>query len=90
MSTHTSTIPPVSAPELGLPDPIQPLPNQPRDLEASDDTEKEAYERGAEAGKREEESEKNPYPEGSELAKAFEHGYLDGQKVRSNDKPPEH
>jgi len=63
MNTPTSTTPPILAPELGLPNPIQPLPNQPLDLKASGDSEKEAYERGAEAGKREEESEKNPYPE---------------------------
>lgn len=88
MNTPTSNTPPIPAPELGLPNPIQPVPIQPPDLEVAADTEKEAYERGAEAGKREDENEKNPYPEGSELAKAFEHGYLDGQKVLSQDKPP--
>ena len=42
---------------------------------------REAYERGGEAGMREMEGEENPYPVGSALAKAFEHGYLDGQKA---------
>ncbi|NTF46141.1 Sf3a2-prov protein [Rhizobium rhizogenes] len=47
-----------------------------------------AYERGAKAGKQKNPEDGNPYPEGSPAAKSFEHGQLDAQKVRSNDKPP--
>jgi hypothetical protein len=52
------------------------------DLKASDEATREAYERGGEAGMRDVTGEENPYPERSVLAKAFEHGYLDGQKVQ--------
>ncbi|MGG6894806.1 MULTISPECIES: hypothetical protein [Rhizobium] len=52
------------------------------DLKVSDEAIREAYERGGDAGMREKEDEENPYPEGSVLAKAFEHGYLDGQKAQ--------
>lgn len=65
-----------------LPDPIKAGMIGPPDLEASDGAAKEAYERGGDAGMREMVDEENPYPEGSALAKAFEHGYLDGQKAR--------
>ena len=46
-----------------------------------------AYARGIEAGKTQEKPE-NPYSEGSVEAKAFEHGYADGQKIRTDEKPP--
>ncbi|WP_120703786.1 Sf3a2-prov protein [Rhizobium jaguaris] len=59
-----------------------PMADAPHDEEAA------AYARWIEAGKRSGEPEENPYPEGSPEAKAFEHGYLDGQKIRSDDKPP--
>ncbi|SCB39598.1 hypothetical protein GA0061100_1202 [Rhizobium hainanense] len=49
--------------------------------QASDEATREAYERGGVAGMREKPGEENPYPIGSLLAKAFEHGYLDGQKA---------
>lgn len=39
-----------------------------------------AYERGWEAGNVHSRTEENPYPNDSVEAKAFEHGYLDGQK----------
>ncbi|NLS17465.1 hypothetical protein HGP16_12950 [Rhizobium sp. P40RR-XXII] len=74
----------VPAPELGLPNPIQYYPHQLPPL-APSESEKEAYERGAKAAKDEAENKKNPYPENSELAKAYEHGYLDGQKIRFTD-----
>lgn len=82
------TKPPISAPELGLPNPIHHSPPAPPDFQGSTATEKGAYERGAQAGKREAADEKNPYREDSEEAKAYDHGYLDGQKIRSDDKPP--
>ena len=47
-----------------------------------------AYKRGANAGKKKDPEEGNPYPDGSHAAKSFEHGQLDAQKVRSSDKPP--
>jgi hypothetical protein len=62
--------------------------DQPLIAEAPHDEEAAAYACGIEAGKRQSEPEENPYPEGSPQAKAFEHGYLDGQKIRSDDKPP--
>ena len=49
--------------------------------QASDEAAREAYERGGAAGMCERHDEENPYPAGSLLAKAFEHGYLDGQKA---------
>lgn len=54
----------------------------PPDLATSDEASRQAYERGGNAGMREKQDEENPYPEGCVLAKAFEHGYLDGQKAR--------
>lgn len=65
-----------------FPDPIGTRVIGPPDLKASDEAAREAYERGGEAGMREVADEQNPYPERSVLAKAFEHGYLDAQKVR--------
>ncbi len=47
-----------------------------------------AYERGAAAGKQQYPTAGNPFPEGSDASKSFEHGQLDAQKVRSSDKPP--
>jgi len=96
MAKYDPTSPPVPAPEAGLPNPIQPPSVEPpaisgenagNDAGAEDD-DAAAYARGAEAGKREAAAEKNPYPEESSRAKAFEHGYLDAQKIRSDDKPP--
>ncbi|AYG70247.1 MULTISPECIES: hypothetical protein [unclassified Rhizobium] len=75
---------PVCAPGFGLPNPIQHYPQQLPPLAASE-SEKEAYEEGIKAGKREAEDKKNPYPASSEQAKAYEHGYLDGQKIRFED-----
>ncbi len=54
----------------------------PPDLLTSDEASRQAYERGGEAGMRDTQDEENPYPEGCVLARAFEHGYLDGQKAR--------
>jgi len=54
----------------------------PPDLVTSDEASRQAYERGGEAGMRDAQDEENPYPEGCVLARAFEHGYLDGQKAR--------
>ncbi|NTF44393.1 hypothetical protein [Rhizobium rhizogenes] len=54
----------------------------------SDKGDKTAYERGADAGRNTDSQPANPYPDGSDAAKTFEHGQLDAQKVRSNDKPP--
>jgi len=54
----------------------------PPDLVTSDEASRQAYERGGEAGMRDRRDEENPYPEGGVLARAFEHGYLDGQKAR--------
>jgi hypothetical protein len=96
MAKYDSTLPPVPAPEAGLPNPIQPPSVEPpaiaresaADDAGADDDDAAAYARGAEAGNREAEADKNPYPEESSRAKAFEHGYLDAQKVRSDDKPP--
>ncbi len=65
-----------------LPDPIKAGAFAAPDPETSDGAAREAYERGGDAGMRETEDGENPYPEGSVLAKAFEHGYLDGQKAR--------
>ncbi|MDE1996619.1 MAG: Sf3a2-prov protein [Rhizobiaceae bacterium] len=95
MEKEIAPIPPL-VPDMGLPNPIQPqLPDMPdfTGIEkpkgsGSDDVEIEAYERGVAAGKRENEAEHNPYPDGSDEAKAFEHGYLDGQKIRSDDRSP--
>jgi hypothetical protein len=84
MVKYDSTLPPIPAPEAGLPNPIQPPPAKPPKIGIDDDA--TAYERGAEAGKRETIADKNPYPEESSRAKAFEHGYLDAQKIRSDDK----
>ncbi|SCB24269.1 hypothetical protein GA0061100_10529 [Rhizobium hainanense] len=68
---------------------LGPEPCSPRKVEtigakcsqALDEATRRAYERGGGAGMREREDEENPYPAGSALAKAFEHGYLDGQKA---------
>ena len=70
----------VFAPALGLPNPIQYYPEHSPRLPASE-SEKEAYEQGVKAGKCEAENRKNPYPDNSEQAKAYEHGYRDGQKI---------
>ncbi|MGZ9718454.1 hypothetical protein [Rhizobium miluonense] len=86
MCPEKPTVVPISAPGLGLPNPIQYYPYQSPLLPASE-SEKEAYERGVKAGKREAENQKNPYPDNSEQAKAYEHGYLDGQKIRFTDIP---
>ncbi len=43
--------------------------------------EKEAYELGIEAGRQHRADSPNPYPENSSLAKAYENGLLDGQKL---------
>jgi hypothetical protein len=86
MTKYDPTFPPIPAPETGLPNPIQPHSVEPPKIDTDDD--EAAYARGAEAGKREDAADKNPYPEESSRAKAFEHGYLDAQKIRSNDKPP--
>ncbi len=67
-ATHTHT---TSAAAIGPPD-----------LVTSDEASRQAYERGGEAGMRDTQYEENPYPEGCVLARAFEHGYLDGQKAR--------
>jgi len=64
------------------PDPIGAEVLGPPDLKVSDEAAREAYERGGEAGMRDVADEENPYPERSVLAKAYEHGYLDGQKVQ--------
>ncbi|MFS8055330.1 Sf3a2-prov protein [Rhizobium sp. BR 317] len=94
MAKYDPTSPPVPAPEAGLPNPIQPQSPEPPKIDnvgngtGAEDDDEAAYARGVEAGKRETEAEKNPYPEGSSLAKSYEHGYLDGQKIRSDDKPP--
>jgi hypothetical protein len=71
----------VFAPALGLPNPIQYFPEPSPRLPASE-SEKKAYEKGVKAGKCDAENRKNPYSEDSEQAKAYEHGYLDGQKIR--------
>lgn len=84
MCPQTPTTTPIFAPALGLPNPIQYYPDQSPRLPASE-SEKEAYEKGVEAGKCEAENRKNPYPDNSEQAKAYEHGYLDGQKIRCTD-----
>ncbi|MFT4183163.1 MAG: Sf3a2-prov protein [Rhizobium sp.] len=84
MAKHGPILSPAAASHAGLPNPLQPpLVKLPR-VETEDD----AYAKGVEAGKKESIAEKNPYPENSSRAKAFEHGYLDGQKIRSDDKPP--
>ncbi|WP_037150538.1 hypothetical protein [Rhizobium freirei] len=81
MCPEKLTTVPVFAPGLGLPNPIQYYSYQSPRLPASE-SEKEAYERGVKAGRCEAENRKNPYPDDSEQAKAYEHGYLDGQKIR--------
>ncbi|NTI64953.1 Sf3a2-prov protein [Agrobacterium rhizogenes] len=86
MAKHDPTLPPIPAPETGLPNPLQPPSVGPPKIARDDDS--TAFARGFEAGKREAATDKNPYPEESSHAKAFDHGYLDAQKVRSNDKPP--
>ncbi|MDL2402583.1 Sf3a2-prov protein [Rhizobium mayense] len=96
MAKYDPTSPPMPAPEAGLPNPIQRPSVKPPELDRKnlendadpEDDDEAAYERGAEAGKREAAAEKNPYPEDSSRAKAFEHGYLDAQKIRRDDKPP--
>lgn len=85
MAKHGQTFPPIAASHAGLPNPLQPPSVALPRIETEDD----AYAQGVEAGKKESIAEKNPYPEESRRAKAFEHGYLDGQKIRSNDKPPD-
>lgn len=71
----------VPAAELGLPNPIQPDAQKAPQL-GSMETEQEAYDRGVQDGKRAAKMQENPYPEGSTPAKAYEHGYLDGQKIQ--------
>jgi hypothetical protein len=80
MCPQTPIAAPVFAPALGLPNPIQYFPEPSPHLPASEN-EKNAYEQGVKAGKCEVENRRNPYPEDSEQAKAYEHGYLDGQKI---------
>ncbi|MDE1992642.1 MAG: Sf3a2-prov protein [Rhizobiaceae bacterium] len=83
----------LSIPEIGMVVPIQP-PGLPPDDVGNDETiesnfaddEVQAYELGAASGKADSVAVKNPYPDGSKLAKAFEHGCLDGRKIRDNDK----
>lgn len=58
------------------------------DAQQADKRDTSAYGRGAKAGKQKDPADGNPYPEGSDAAKSFEHGQLDAQKVRSSDKPP--
>lgn len=48
----------------------------------SSEKERVAYERGVEAGKQHRDDGSNPYPENSSLAKAYENGLLDGQKLK--------
>jgi hypothetical protein len=94
MAKYDPTSPPGPAPEAGLPNPIQPQSVEPPKIDTAandagaDDDDEAAYARGAEAGRREAGTEKNPYPEESSRAKAYEHGYLDAQKIRSDHKPP--
>ncbi len=85
MCPQTPTTRPNFAPALGLPNPIQYYPEQPPRLPASE-SEQEAYETGVKAGRCEAENGRNPYPANSAQAKAFDHGYLDGQKIRCTDK----
>jgi len=59
-----------------------------KDAGHSDKQDANAYERGANAGKKNDQQQANPYPDGTHAAKTFEHGQLDAQKVRSSDKPP--
>lgn len=54
-------------------------------MEASAEVVRKTCERGDDAGMRYMDDEENPYPEGSTLTKAFEHGYLHGQKARRQD-----
>ncbi len=61
---------------------MTPVVIEPSKLSGDNGAFRDAYERGGEAGMHEMEGEENPYPAGSALAKAFEHGYLDGQKAR--------
>lgn len=75
----------IPASGLGSPNPIEHHPSNPTDLVATD-AEKEAYERGVRAGQ-EESNQKNPYPENSVQAKAYDHGYLDGQKMQLGNTP---
>ncbi|MQB44882.1 Sf3a2-prov protein [Rhizobium sp. ICMP 5592] len=86
MAKYDPTLSPTPAPETGLANPIRLPAVDPSQINADD--EEAAYNRGAEAGKRENDTDKNPYPEESSRAKAFDHGYLDAQKIRSSDKPP--
>ncbi|WFU11503.1 Sf3a2-prov protein (plasmid) [Rhizobium sp. CB3090] len=89
MAKYDLKSPPFPATEAGLPNPIQPPSAEPPKIDGgAQDDDEAAYERGVEAGKKESKAEKNPYPEESSRAKAYEHGYLDGQKIRSDDKPP--
>lgn len=91
---------PIPTPQSGLPNPLQPEAQSPPKLDADAKPrhgrpqakdppagEKSDYDRGAEAGK-----DKKPgqQPEADEErpSKSFEHGYLDAQKVRSDEKPP--
>lgn len=91
MSTNRAA--PVPAPATGLQTPIQPMPLQPplarsRNSDRSHTSERAAYENGAKAHRSGRGSEHNPHPEDSERSKDWEHGYLDSQKIRGNDKPP--
>ena len=93
---------PIPAPDAGLPNPIQPLAPKPPHLVHVDaknpndpDTpdlgqagsDAGAYARGAEAGKKDA-GDGKPHHNETEQSKEFEHGYLDAQKIRSDDKPP--
>jgi hypothetical protein len=88
MRKHEPIPPPIPAPATGLPNPIQPMPNAPPPMGDGQEADAGAYEKGAEAAKQSKEDAENPYPEGSTRAKAYEHGYLDGQKIRDDEKPP--
>ncbi|NLS20009.1 hypothetical protein HGP16_26075 [Rhizobium sp. P40RR-XXII] len=79
MHTQNPLAPSRLGPELYGPGKVETI--GPPCSQVSDETTREAYERGGAAGIQEKEDEENPYPEGTLLAKAFEHGYLDGQKA---------
>jgi hypothetical protein len=55
----------------------------PRD-KSSAESEKTAYNAGAEAFNRSQDSANNPYPKDSEQAKSWEQGFLDAQKAVSH------
>lgn len=91
---------PIPAPDAGIPNPIQPVaqkppqlvdvdakhPNDPDLPDVGEAHDAGAYARGAEAGKKDA-GDGTPRKE-VEQSKEFEHGYLDAQKIRRDDKPP--